>query len=124
MPRATRPGLKVLLIAGYVESAVPGNGDLATAMPVATEPFDLGLHSQPLRGLTERWDRMGSLFSAALNSPNRRSQRRRCKEIPTVRYQARLRRRNTPRPVRPTPKIASETGSGMGDSDTAAISLP
>jgi PAS domain S-box-containing protein len=37
--RAKRPGLKVLFITGYAETAVLGNGQLAPGMQVITKPF-------------------------------------------------------------------------------------
>ena len=37
--RLTRPGLKVLFVTGYAESAVFGNGPLEAGMQVITKPF-------------------------------------------------------------------------------------
>jgi CheY-like chemotaxis protein len=39
--RVRRPGLKVLFITGYVESAAVGNGLLEPGMEVITKPFDV-----------------------------------------------------------------------------------
>ncbi|WP_020180044.1 PAS domain S-box protein [Methylopila sp. M107] len=39
--RAARPGLKVMFITGYAESAVFGNGPIGPGMSVVTKPFDV-----------------------------------------------------------------------------------
>lgn len=41
MPRASRPDLKVLLITGYADSAVIGNGQLEKWMAIVTKPFEI-----------------------------------------------------------------------------------
>lgn len=40
--RVSRPGLKVLFITGYAESAAVGNGLLEDGMEVVTKPFGMG----------------------------------------------------------------------------------
>jgi len=39
--RATRPGLKVLFMTGYAETATRANGFLDTGMEMITKPFTL-----------------------------------------------------------------------------------
>jgi CheY-like chemotaxis protein len=39
--REQRPGLKVLFLTGYAESAAVGNGRMEQGMEVMTKPFDL-----------------------------------------------------------------------------------
>jgi CheY-like chemotaxis protein len=47
--RVSRPGLKVLFITGYAESAAVGNGLLDEGMAVVTKPFETPLPSWRVR---------------------------------------------------------------------------
>jgi PAS domain S-box-containing protein len=49
--RETRPGLKILFITGYAESAVIANGFLQPGMEMITKPFDLDNLSQRIRSM-------------------------------------------------------------------------
>jgi PAS domain S-box-containing protein len=52
--RVSRPGLKVLFITGYAESAAVGNGLLDEGMEVVTKPFAMGELVGKVKGLVER----------------------------------------------------------------------
>ena len=47
--RETRPGLKILFITGYAESAAIADGFLQPGMEMITKPFDLGNLSRRVR---------------------------------------------------------------------------
>jgi len=49
--RETRPGLKILFITGYAESAAIADGFLQPGMEMITKPFDLDNLSQRIRGM-------------------------------------------------------------------------
>ena len=49
--RALRPGLKVLFITGYAETAAVGNGHLEPGMAVMTKPFAMDDLAAKIRGL-------------------------------------------------------------------------
>ncbi|WP_428377427.1 PAS domain-containing protein [Lichenicoccus sp.] len=51
--RARRPDLKVLLITGYAENAVIGNGLLAPGMELLTKPFAMSTLGTRIRGMIE-----------------------------------------------------------------------
>ena len=51
--RESRPGLKVLFITGYAETALVGNGHLAAGMEVMTKPFVLADLSERIRKMFE-----------------------------------------------------------------------
>ena len=52
--RVSRPGLKVLFITGYAESAAVGNGLLDEGMEVVTKPFAMAELVGKVKGLVER----------------------------------------------------------------------
>jgi hypothetical protein len=49
--RETRPGLKVLFITGYAESAAIADGFLQPGMEMITKPFDLDNLSRRIRAM-------------------------------------------------------------------------
>jgi DNA-binding response OmpR family regulator len=51
MARAERPGIKVLFITGFAESAAVGVGMLETGMAVLSKPFALDDLDQHIRDL-------------------------------------------------------------------------
>jgi signal transduction histidine kinase/PAS domain-containing protein/ActR/RegA family two-component response regulator len=51
--RVQRPGLKVLFITGYVESAAVGNGLLGPGMEVITKPFDVAALVEKVSAMLE-----------------------------------------------------------------------
>jgi len=51
--RLIRPGLKVLFITGYAESAAVGNGHLLQGMEVMTKPFDMQALTLRIRSIVE-----------------------------------------------------------------------
>ena len=52
--RALRPGLKILFVTGYAETAVQGDGDrLPPGMQVITKPFDIAALSMRIRDMIE-----------------------------------------------------------------------
>ncbi|SFV12451.1 PAS domain S-box-containing protein [Methylobacterium sp. 174MFSha1.1] len=58
--RETRPDLKVLLITGYAETAILGNGTLGPGMAVLTKPFSIETMAARIRSIIEagrEWER-------------------------------------------------------------------
>lgn len=51
--RVVRPGLKVLFITGYVNTAAVGNGQLDHSMEVMTKPFEMSALSSKVRALID-----------------------------------------------------------------------
>ena len=51
LARVQRPGLKVLFITGYAESAVFGNGQVQTGMEILTKPFRLDVLATKVEGM-------------------------------------------------------------------------
>ncbi len=51
--RLQRPGLKVLFVTGYADTAAVGNGLLATGMEVITKPFDITALTHKVRALLD-----------------------------------------------------------------------
>lgn len=51
--RATRPGLRVLFVTGYAETAAVGAGSLETGMQVITKPFAIGDLASRVRDMLE-----------------------------------------------------------------------
>jgi DNA-binding response OmpR family regulator len=49
--RETRPGLKILFITGYAESAAIADGFLQPGMEMITKPFDLNNLSRQIRAM-------------------------------------------------------------------------
>jgi signal transduction histidine kinase/CheY-like chemotaxis protein len=49
--REQRPGLKVLFLTGYAESAAVGNGRIEQGMEVMTKPFDLEMLAAKVQGM-------------------------------------------------------------------------
>ncbi|BDT60463.1 histidine kinase [Massilia varians] len=49
--RLQRPGLKVLFVTGYADTAAVGNGRLAPGMEVITKPFEIGALAYKIRAL-------------------------------------------------------------------------
>ena len=49
--RVRRPGLKVLFITGYADTAAVGNGRLDPGMEVMTKPFEIGAFANKVRAL-------------------------------------------------------------------------
>ena len=52
--RELRPGLKVLFITGYAESAAVGGNDLEAGMGVLTKPFAMDELARRMRALLAR----------------------------------------------------------------------
>jgi CheY-like chemotaxis protein len=50
---ALRPGLKILFITGYAETAVIGEGQLKPGMHVMTKPFSLEMLGPRVRAIIE-----------------------------------------------------------------------
>ncbi|MBX7249581.1 MAG: response regulator [Caulobacteraceae bacterium] len=54
--RVARPGLKVMFVTGYAETAVVRDGGLESGMEVMTKPFEIDAFAARVRGLIERPD--------------------------------------------------------------------
>jgi len=63
--RVSRPDLKILFVTGYAETAVVGNGHLASGMEVITKPFAMGPFGQKVRDLLDQ--EPGNTFNAPSN---------------------------------------------------------
>jgi DNA-binding response OmpR family regulator len=51
--RLQRPGLKVLFMTGYADTAAVGNGQLAPGMEVTTKPFEITALTGKIRTLID-----------------------------------------------------------------------
>ena len=51
--RLQRPGLKVLFVTGYADTAAVGNGRLAAGMEVITKPFEITALTYKVRALID-----------------------------------------------------------------------
>lgn len=52
--RTTRPGLKVLFVTGYAESAVLNHGDLDRGMAIVTKPFSSDIFARRVKGMIDQ----------------------------------------------------------------------
>ena len=52
--RIQRPGLKVLFVTGYADTAAVGNGRMDAGMEVMTKPFEIGVFASRVRALIEK----------------------------------------------------------------------